>query len=200
MDFDTRAGFENSYLANQLNRNWWVLALRGLAAVIFGVLAFAWPGITLLTLTLLFGIYAMAHGILALVLAFKAPKGAPRLGSLIFEGVVSIIAGLIAFIWPGLTALTLLFVIAFWAIVNGVLEIAAAIRLRKVIKGEWLLVLAGILSLVFGLFILVRPGAGALAVVFWIGSFAIIFGAMLIGLAFRMRRWKPEVSSAAGTV
>jgi uncharacterized membrane protein HdeD (DUF308 family) len=201
MDSETNTNFAGGNLANQLNRNWWVLALRGLAAVIFGVLAFIWPGITLLSLTLLFGAYALAHGILALVMAFKAPKGQPHSGSLIFEGVVSIVAGMLAFMWPGLTTLTLLFLIAAWAILNGVLEIVAAIRLRKEIRGEWLLVLAGILSLAFGLLILAWPGAGALAVVFWIGSFAIVFGAMLIGLAFRMRRWRSEAptTAAAGT-
>ncbi|MDB6122359.1 MAG: hypothetical protein JWQ71_1352 [Pedosphaera sp.] len=197
MDSDTNTNSGN--FANVLTNSWWLLALRGIAAVLFGVLAFIWPGITLLTLTLLFGAYALAHGILALVMAFKWSKGGRHSRGLLFEGIVSIAAGIIAFLWPGITTLTLLFLIAAWAIVNGVLEIVAAIRLRKVIRGEWLLILAGILSLIFGLVILAQPIVGALAVVWWIGSFAIVFGALLIGLAFRARRWAPERSAAATT-
>src|SRR4051794_5295460 len=125
MDSDTNTNTGN--FANLLSDNWWLMALRGVAAVLFGVLAFIWPGMTLLTLTLLFGAYALAHGILALVMAFKGPGGRRRSGGLIFEGIVSIGAGIIAFLWPGITTLTLLFLIAAWAIVNGVLEIATAV-------------------------------------------------------------------------
>jgi uncharacterized membrane protein HdeD (DUF308 family) len=151
------------------------------------VLAFIWPGITLLGLIYLFGFYAIIHGILSFVAASNAPKGYPRFGSLIFSGILGIAAGLVAFFMPGLTTLALLILIAVWAIVGGIAEISTAIRLRKVIHNEWWLIVAGILSLAFGIVLLIWPGAGALALVWWIASFAIVFGALLVGFAFEMR-------------
>src|SRR5438132_28539 len=136
-------------VAETLRRNWWLLALRGLAAVIFGVLAFAWPGATLITLVWLFGAFALVNGILSLAVAVKAPKGYPRFGSLILGGLLGILAGLLAFVMPGITAIGLLILIACWAMVTGILEIVAAIKLRKLINNEWLLVLAGIASFAF---------------------------------------------------
>lgn len=183
----------------QITRHWWVTALRGLAAILFGVLAFIWPGITLLTLVYMFGAYALVNGVLSLVQGYKAPRGYPRIGSLTFEGIVSIVAGIIAFIVPGLTALALLVLIATWAIANGVTEIVAALRLRKTIKHEWLLALAGIASLAFGFLLLILPFAGAVVMVWYIGAFAIAFGVLFIALAFRMRRGGVEVASAPPT-
>ena len=182
-----------SHSSNSLAHNWWMLALRGLVAIIFGVLAFVLPGMTLLTLVFLFGAYAIVNGVLALVHAFSAPKGYPRFGALIFTGIISIAAGVLAFVWPGITALSLVLLIAAWAIVNGVFEIATAIRLRRVIEHEWLLALAGILSVLLGIVILLQPGVGALALVWWIGGFAIAFGVLLVALAFRVRRAGPAV-------
>jgi uncharacterized membrane protein HdeD (DUF308 family) len=177
-------------VADLLTHNWWVLALRGLCAILFGIVAFVWPGITLLGLVYLFGAYSLANGILAFVIAARSPKGYPKFGSLIFEGILSVIAGVIAFVVPGFTALALLILIAAWAIATGIMEIAAAIRLRKVIRNEWLLVLAGLVSVAFGVLLLLRPGTGALAVIWWIGSFALLFGVLMIILAFRMRNWR----------
>src|SRR5207253_8282059 len=131
-------------VADTLGRNWWLLALRGLAAVVFGVLAFVWPGATLITLVWLFGAFALTNGILSLVLAAKTPKDYPKVGSLILGGLLGILAGLLAFVMPGITALDLLILIMAWAIVTGVMELVAAVRLRKIIANEWLLVLAGI--------------------------------------------------------
>jgi uncharacterized membrane protein HdeD (DUF308 family) len=176
-------------MADLLTRKWWLLALRGLAAVLFGVLAFIWPGITLLTLVYLFGFYALINGVLAFVHAYYAPKGFPKFGGLIFEGLFSIGAGVIAFITPGITALALVLLIAAWAIVTGIVEIVAAVRLRKVITHEWLLILAGIASLAFGVLLVISPAPGAVALVWWIGAFALAFGVLLISLAFRMRNW-----------
>lgn len=178
----------DSSLARTLTRYWWILALRGVIAIIFGILAFALPGMTLLTLVFLFGIYALVNGILALAHALAAPKGYPRFGAMLFSGLVSIAVGVLAFIWPGITALSLVLLIAAWAIVSGIFEIAAAIRLRRVIHHEWLLVLGGTLSLVLGVAILLQPSAGALALLWWIGGFAIVFGVLLVALAFRVRR------------
>ncbi|MGZ4962296.1 MAG: HdeD family acid-resistance protein [Limisphaerales bacterium] len=178
---------ETGSVAGLVSRNWWVFALRGLAAIIFGVLAWVWPGMTLLALVYLFGIYAIVFGILSLVAAGNVPKGFPRFGNIIFSGLLSIAAGVIAFVMPGLTAMALLFLIAFWAIVTGITEITAAIRLRKILRNEWWLALVGVCSVVFGLLLIVRPGAGALAVLWWIGTFAIIIGALLIAFAFEVR-------------
>jgi uncharacterized membrane protein HdeD (DUF308 family) len=175
-------------VADLLARHWWVLALRGLAGVIFGVLTFLWPGITLFVLVVLFGAYALVNGIFSFMLAAKAPKGYPNFGSLILAGIFGVLAGLITFFWPGITAFSLLIVIAAWAIVNGIMEIYYAIKLRKEIKGEWLLALAGILSVIFGALLLLNPFVGALVLVLWIGSFAVVFGILLMILALKMKR------------
>jgi uncharacterized membrane protein HdeD (DUF308 family) len=174
-------------VAETLRRNWWLLALRGLAAVIFGVLAFVWPGITLLTLIWLFGAFALVNGILSLVLATKAPKGYPRFGSLILGGLLGILAGLLTFVMPGITALGLLILIAAWALITGILEIVAAIKLRKTMTGEWMLILAGLASVAFGILLILQPAAGALVMVLWIGAYALVFGILLFVLAFKMR-------------
>jgi uncharacterized membrane protein HdeD (DUF308 family) len=170
-----------------LARHWWALALRGVFAVLFGLLTFFIPGITLLTLVLLFGAYAILDGIFDIVSAVRAPG---HHWPLILEGVVGIIIGILTFLWPGITTMVLLYLIAFWAIFTGVLEIVAGIRLREVIANEWLLILMGVLSVLFGIFILIFPGAGALAIVIWIGAYALLFGIMLIALAFLLRRFR----------
>ena len=167
--------------------NWWALALRGLAAVIFGLLAFVWPGITLAALVFLFGAYALLDGVFAIVAGIRAPKESKHWWLLFIEGILSVIAGIIAFTVPGITALFLLGLIAGWAIVTGVLEIVAAIQMRKHISGEWLMVLSGLASVVFGVLLVINPGVGALAVVWIIGAYAIVFGILLIALGFRLR-------------
>jgi uncharacterized membrane protein HdeD (DUF308 family) len=177
--------------------NWWLLALRGLIAVLFGALAFIWPNATLITLLFLFGVFALVNGILSLILAAKTPKGYPKLGSLILGGVLGILAGLLTFVMPGITALGLLILIAAWAIVTGLMEIVAAVRLRKVITNEWLLMLAGIASVAFGVILLFQPAAGALALIWLIAIWAIVFGILLIVLAFRVRNWNGYVAIRA---
>jgi uncharacterized membrane protein HdeD (DUF308 family) len=184
---ETKTG-DIATLADTLAHVWWLFALRGLAAVIFGLLAFVWPGITLLSLVLLFGVYALVNGLLSLALAAKAPKGYPRFGSLVLGGILGIIAGIVTFFWPGLTAIGLLFVIASWAIATGIMEIAAAIKLRKEINHEWLLIIAGLLSVAFGVLLALMPGAGALVLVWWIGFYAVFFGILMLFLAFKVRR------------
>jgi uncharacterized membrane protein HdeD (DUF308 family) len=170
-----------------LARYWWVLALRGVLAVLFGLFAFFIPGITLLSLVLLFGAYVLLDGIFDLVAATRSPS---HHWALVLEGIVGIIAGILTFLWPGITAMVLLYLIAFWAIFTGVLEIIAGIRLRRVLSDEIWLILMGVLSLLFGLFILIFPSAGALAVVYWIGAYALLFGIMLLALAFRLRSFR----------
>jgi uncharacterized membrane protein HdeD (DUF308 family) len=182
-----------------LARNWWALAVRGVLAVLFGLIAFIVPGVTLAAIVLLFGAYAVVDGILSIVAAVRALEHHERWGGLLLEGIVDLVAGAIAFVWPAATAFALLFLVAFWAIVTGVLEIVAAIRLRKDVKGEWLLILNGVLSLVFGGVLLAIPGAGLLVIVWWIGAYAIVFGVILIALAFKLRarHQTPPVSTGA---
>lgn len=171
-------------MLHTLARNWWALALRGLVAVLFGLLTFLIPGITLVTLVLLFGAYALADGVFNVIAFFRV---ASHHWALLIEGVVGIIAGILTFVWPAITALVLLYLIAFWAIFTGLFEIIAGIRLRKAIASEWLLLVMGVLSLLFGVFILFAPGAGALAIVLWMGVYALVFGITLLVLAFRLR-------------
>jgi uncharacterized membrane protein HdeD (DUF308 family) len=175
-----------------LNRRWWIVVLRGVAAVLFGVLALVWPGITLLALVLLFGVYVLVDGLLSLAVAIRRGP-VPQRGWLIVEGIASLVIGIAAFVWPGITSLVLLGLIAGWSLVTGVLEIAGAIALRRELRHEWLLALAGALSVVFGILILVWPAAGALALVTLIGVYAIVFGVTLIGLGIRLRRVRHEI-------
>jgi uncharacterized membrane protein HdeD (DUF308 family) len=170
-----------------LATNWWALALRGAIAVLFGIVTLLVPGLTLVYLMYLFGLFAVLDGVLAIMGAVRAHEGHERWGALLILGIGAIAVGILTFLYPGLTALTLLYFIAGWAIWSGVFHIVAAIRLRKHITGEWLLILGGVLSVLFGLFLVLAPGAGALAFVLWIGAFAIVSGAVLIGLAFRLR-------------
>jgi uncharacterized membrane protein HdeD (DUF308 family) len=187
MTANTSAGAGGSLLP-VLARNWWALALRGLAAILFGVLAFVWPGITLWALVLLFGSYMLVDGIFAIVAAVRAARREARWWLLLIEGVLGVLAGLVAFFWPGLTTLALLYFIAAWAIVTGILEIVGAIRLRQEIEGEWALGLSGALSVLFGILLVVIPApAGLLSLVWLIGAYALAFGVLLLVLAFRVR-------------
>jgi uncharacterized membrane protein HdeD (DUF308 family) len=170
-----------------LARRWWALALRGVIAVLFGLSTFFVPGVTLIALVLLFGFYAILDGVFDIVSAVKAPG---HHWPLLVEGIVGIIAGIVTFMWPGITAMVLLYLIGFWAILTGVLEIVAGIRLRQAIANEMLLILMGVISILFGILIILFPGAGALAVIFWIGAYALVFGIILIALAFRLRGFR----------
>ncbi len=172
---------------------WWTLAARGIAAILFGILTFISPGLSLFALVILFGAWALADGVFNLIMALRTRKG-ERWRWLVLEGVTSIIVGILTFFWPGITALSLLFLIAAWSVVTGIAEVVAAIRLRKLIRGEWLLGLSGVLSIVFGLVLFAFPGAGALAVIFWIGAYSILFGSLLVALAFRLRAWERDTS------
>ena len=182
-------------LVDELARHWWVIGLRGLAAIVFGILAFAWPGMTLIVLVFLFGAYVLIDGVLALVAAFRGD--AHHRVILALEGVVGVLAGIVTFAWPLITALVLLYIIAFWAIVTGVLEIFTAVRLRRAISNELGLIIGGVLSVLFGIVLIVAPGAGALAVVFLIGAYAIIFGIALLGLTWRLREHHHRLTGGA---
>ncbi|HET7394040.1 MAG TPA: HdeD family acid-resistance protein [Candidatus Binatia bacterium] len=170
-----------------LTRNWWVVLIRGVAGVLFGIATFFAPGVSLAVLVFLFGAYALIDGVLAVTSAVRRRGVSDRWWMLLLEGLVGIVAGIVTLVWPGITALALLYVIAAWALLTGAFEIAAAIRLRKVITGEWLLVLSGIASIGLGILLLIFPGPGALVMVLWIGAYAFVFGILLIALSLRLR-------------
>jgi uncharacterized membrane protein HdeD (DUF308 family) len=180
-----------SGMLSSLAQNWWMLLLRGIAAIVFGVLAFVWPGITLLSLTILWGAYAISDG----AFAFAAGIGGKGFETsarwwLALVGLCGILAGILTFVVPGMTELLLLMYIASWAVVVGVLQVWGAIQLRKEIENEWLLALSGLLSIAVGVLVIAEPGAGALSVVWTIGSFAVLVGCLYIGLAFRLKKFK----------
>lgn len=170
---------------DQLASAWWLVLIRGICAIIFGILALVWPGITLYTLVIFFGAYAIVSGAFTLFSAFR--HDAQSKGWLIASGVLGIVAGIVAFVWPGITTLALLFVIAFWAIFTGVAEIAGGIRLRKVIDNEWMLIVGGALSLILGILLLIWPATGALALTWLIGLFALIYGIAMVVLSFKVK-------------
>ncbi|MGE0159782.1 MAG: HdeD family acid-resistance protein [Dehalococcoidia bacterium] len=175
-----------------LTRNWGWIALRGAVAVAFGILTVFYPGITLASLVILFGAFAFTDGTFTVISAVANRKGQPRWVALLLSGLVGIAAGVVTFFWPGITGIALLAIIASWAIVTGIIEMVVAVRLRKEIEGEWLLGIAGLLAIVFGVFMVLDPGAGALAVALYIGAYAFISGVMMIALGFRLRSWGRE--------
>jgi uncharacterized membrane protein HdeD (DUF308 family) len=171
-----------------LAKNWWMVLLRGIAAIVFGVLAFAWPGLTLLTLVIIYGAYALVDGVIALIAAFSGGAKPAPTWWLIVAGIAGIVVGIATFVWPGITALVLIVFIGVWSIVHGIFEIVGAIKLRKEIDNEWWLILAGVLSVIFGVVVLAMPGAGALALIWVIGAYAIVFGILLVGFSLRLRK------------
>jgi uncharacterized membrane protein HdeD (DUF308 family) len=187
-------------MLSSLSHNWWLAALRGTLAVIFGVAAFVWPGITFEVLVLLFGAYAFLDGLMVLSFGLLAAGDGQRWWPLVLAGAVGIATGVLTFVQPAAMALALVYVIGAWAIVTGVLEIAGAIRLRDVISNEWLMGLSGALSVLFGVIVLAQPGTGALALVYLFGFYAILAGISQISLGFRLRglgeSLQPQTQSA----
>ena len=171
-----------------LAKNWWLLLLRGIASVIFGVLAFAWPGLTIISLVIVYGAYALVDGLFSLYAAIRGGEGAAPRWWLAVVGVAGVLAGIISFASPGMVALWLLLLIGAWAIVSGIFEIVGAVRLRKEIDNEWMLILHGAITVLFGVLLMAMPAAGALALVWVIGAYAIIGGVILGALAFRLRK------------
>jgi len=181
-----RRGFGSSFA-----RNWGVVALRGILTILFGILVLVWPEISLVLLIAFFGVFAIIGGILALLAAFRGRQADE--GWAIFlalEGLAGITAGVIAFLWPRITAVALVYLIAFWAIARGIFEIISAVQLRREIQNEWLLGLAGLLSIGFGVLLAIWPGPGLLAILWIIGIYAIVLGVLQLFLAFRLRSWQ----------
>jgi len=185
-------------LENQLTtilyRNWWVLLLRGFVAITFGALIWLQPGISLATLVLFFGSYAMADGIIGVWIALSGRKEHEHWVVLLLGGLVGIGAGILSFLALDMTEFALLFYIAVWAIATGVLGIVVAIRLRKEIKGEWLLIFGSLTSVVFGVLLMVKPEVGALSLLWLIAIYAIAFGIILVLLAFKMRGFASQAT------
>jgi len=190
----------NTTIAQLLSRFWWLLLIRGAISVIFGILVITWPGISLLSLLVVFGVYVLADGVGNVVTAIGGRDEQENWWLLLLSGLAGIFVGLLTFFKPGLTALVLLFYIAIWAISTGVLHIVTALRLRKVVGGEIWMVLGGIASVLLGILLMANPGEGALTVLWLVGAYGIVFGAILIILALRARRFikRAEAAVAGG--
>jgi uncharacterized membrane protein HdeD (DUF308 family) len=182
-------------MREMLSHNWWAFALRGIAALILGVLAFVVPGPTLVALIAVFAAYAIIDGILAIVAGAASPRG-PRWW-IIVGGIAGIAVGLFTIYSPGTTAIALVIFIGVWSIITGVAEIVAAYTLRRVIDGELLIALSGVISVVFGVFLVVSPGTGVLAVLWLIGFYAIFAGVMYLAVAMRLRSLANRTSPSA---
>ncbi len=175
-----------------MSEHWWVVLLRGVLAILFGVLAFTWPGLTAVILVTIWGVYALFDGIVGIIAGIKG-----KWGSLVVLGLLGIAAGVVALLWPGLTAVSLLWVLAIWIIVAGAMQISAAIRLRKEVQGEWLWIASGVLMVGLGLLFFLRPGAGILSVTWLLGSLAIVWGILLVMLAFKLKGLKGKLAPQA---
>ncbi len=183
-------------MVEALARNWWALLIRGIAAVIFGILALVWPGAAWVAIGILFGAYAFVDGVFAIVAAVRAAESHERWWPFVIEGAIGLIIAAITFYDVGITILALYFTIAVWALLTGILEIVAAIQLRKSLANEAWLILGGVLSILFAVLMWWRPIAGAVAIVWIIGIYAIVFGIMMIGLSLRLRSHATELKSA----
>jgi uncharacterized membrane protein HdeD (DUF308 family) len=179
-----------------LSRSWWALALSGFTAVLFGILVFSWPRLAVAVLIVLFGAFALIDGISSIITAVEGIEHHQTWTWPLAYGIAGVVAGLVTFAWPQLTALALLFLIAAWAIVAGAIQIFAALELRRVLHGEWIMLAGGALSVLFGVIAILRPGAGALALIGLIGVFAIVLGVARISLAFRLRGLQHNLAAA----
>ncbi|SDK63971.1 HdeD family acid-resistance protein [Microbulbifer yueqingensis] len=188
MDYETTT-LRTRPIMQVLTENWWLVMLRGICAVLFGILAFAWPGLTLLTLVILFGAYVLADGFLGLVAAVLGRHPSTPLWWLIVLSLVSVVVGIFTFIYPQVTGLVLVIFIGAWALLRGIFEVIGAIRLRREMQNEWLLIASGLLSIIFGLAVLISPGAGALALLWVIAGYVIFLGGLEIWLALRLRKF-----------
>ncbi len=175
-----------------LTVNWWALAIRGIAGIVFGIAAFAWTGITLIAVVALFAAYLLVGGAFALVAGIRG-----RSGWLTAQGLLGLIAGVVAFIWAPVAALSLVIIVASWAILTGIVELVAAVRLRKIVPNEWLLGLVGIASIIFGVLLAIRPAAGLVTIVWIMGAYALVSGVLTLALAFRLRGHRGEFTFRA---
>lgn len=178
-----------------LSRNWWVLLIRGILAVIFGVIAILSPVSTLAVLVMIIGAYYLVDGIFSIITSLTAPEGYRGWVWMLISGIAGVVIGLVTFFMPGVTALVLLYFVIAWLIVTGVTQVVAGIRLRKEIKGEFFLIAGGIVSVLFALYLLINPGVGALGVIWLIGAYAIFFGVLMVFTAFRLRQMRKAATA-----
>jgi uncharacterized membrane protein HdeD (DUF308 family) len=188
-------------LNHSLAQNWWVMALRGVLAIVFGIMALAMPVSTLISLILVFAAYMLVDGIFAIVASLRAARHSKRWGALFFGGIVNIITGVLAAAWPGITALVFVVMTAAWSIISGSVMLVAAVRLKRD-HGRWWLALGGLASIAFGIILVLAPLAGAVVLTWWIGIYAFVFGIAMLVLAFRLREHRndrptPEMAQPA---
>jgi len=199
--FNSTSGVGSSPAAETLVQNWWLFTLRGVLGIIFGILALIFPGPTILSLVLLFSAYMLVDGIFGIISAVRAiRRKEDRWGLLIFEGLIDIAVGILAFLWPGITVVAFVLLVGAWAIVTGAVMTAAGFRLN-VSHGRWWLVLSGVLSLAFGTLLVIIPLIGAIVLTWWIGAYALAFGVALVIFSFKLRSRQHEGVSptAVGT-
>lgn len=177
-------------ILSALADGWWVLLLRGIAGIVFGILALMWPGLTLLLLVVFYGAWALVDGALALYMAITGRGGPIPSWWLVVVGLAGLVAGALTFFWPGVTALVLVLFIGAWALISGIFQIIGAIQLRKEIDNEWMLILGGVVSVLFGIGVLIVPGAGALALIWVIAFYSILFGILTVAAAFKLKKHK----------
>ncbi len=181
--------------------DWKSHALRGLAALLFGLGTLVWPSITVTALVLIFGAFVLVDGVSILAAVLAGDRKRRRQESLlVLQGVASVVVGIVALVWTGITALALLYVIATWAILIGAFEIAAAVRLRRVLTDEWMIALAGVLAMVFGVLLVLFPGNGALAITWLIGWFAVFSGVVHLAFAWRLRKLETQLDRAVAGI
>jgi len=184
-------------IPHRLAEHWWAFALRGVVAIVIGIIAFAVPGITLAILLGLFAAYMAIDGVLAIVAAVRAMRAHTSFWPLLFEGIADLAAAAIALAWPGITLLALVYLAGAWAIVSGIFLIVGAARVHEVVHGRWLLILSGVFSTIWGVLLFAWPVAGLLVMTWWIGAYAIVFGVMLVAMAVRLRRMLPPGATPA---
>lgn len=175
-------------MIHHLAKYWWLFVLRGVMAVIFAILAFIWPALTLSVLVVFLGAYLFVDGLFSLVHGFRVIKKDSHWWVLVLEGVLGIAAGLVALFMPGITVVFLITLIAVWCLITGLLEIILAIRLRKELTNEWMLVVAGIFSIIFGILLFAQPLAGVVVIAWWLGAYALLFGFFLILVGMRLKK------------
>lgn len=183
-------------IAKNITNRWWLLVLQGILAIAFGVTAWVWPDLTVITLVILFGAYALSGGVMFLAAAYGAHKEGDNPWPFVFRGVLGIATGVVVAVWPDISALSLLYVVAAYAVVIGIYEVVTAIELRKLIDNEWFLALAGLASIAFGVIAAIYPGDGAVALVWTIGVYAVFFGTLLVALGFRLHGLGRRLTSA----
>lgn len=186
-------------MSSLLAQNWWAVALRGVFAIIFALIAFFSPGATLLSLVWVFAAYMLVDGLFGIVSGIRAASNNQRWGLLVLEGILNILVGVIAFIMPGLTVLFFVTLMAVWSLITGVLMIVAAFKLNPEYGRGWL-IFSGIVSVLFGIALLIAPLVGAVVLTWWLGAYALVFGIGLLVLAFKLRRWKDNSTGSVGTL